>query len=170
MIPNTVETIGFGVLANCRSLSTVILEEGTCIRKICNIEVDWTDPHALVIPKNVDTVQFDFCAGMKVLESVSFEEGSTVKKLDTSAFAGSGLKSFHVPKTVTKFSSECFAYCESLSEVTRLDEENRLTPVIATELLDLSELGEEDDNSENNSDVDDNAAGSQKTSKCCLLL
>lgn len=131
VIPKTLNSLGEGTNGNlaygsstfkdCKSLKTVIFEEG--IKFINNYAFQGcTALTNVVIPASVTelgTGVFHTCTS---LESVTFAEGTKIEKLGNYIFAYSGIRTFEFPKAITEVPAYAFLNCESLTGVTFLGE------------------------------------------------
>jgi hypothetical protein len=49
---------------------------------------------------------------------MTFESGSQLSELAKEAFCKSGVRSIHLPASVTVIGERCFSYCDSLASIT----------------------------------------------------
>jgi hypothetical protein len=126
VIPRTVEIIGSSCFSGCKSLSSVLIESGSLLRRIeseafCNSSLP-----SIVILRTAEIISdsaFSYCERLLI----SIEEGSEHLSVD-----GYFLQSFDrsiliryfgredivfIPRTVEIIGSSCFSSCKSLSSV-----------------------------------------------------
>jgi predicted transcriptional regulator len=126
VIPRTVEIIGSFCFSACKSLSSVLIESGSLLRRIEPSAFSNSSLPSIVIPRTVEIIDgsaFSNCEGLLI----SIEEGSEHLAID-----GYFLQSFDrsiliryfgcedivcIPRTVEIIGSYCFENCSSLSSV-----------------------------------------------------
>jgi hypothetical protein len=122
IIPGSVEFLGEGCFSKCRSLTEVIFEDESNLKRIDDSAFRGSGLKLIRIPKSVEFVGKGCFYKCESLIEVIFEDESNLKRIDDSAFRGSGLKSIRIPKSVEFLGKNCFRWCHSLIEVIFEDE------------------------------------------------
>ena len=126
VFPNSVTEIGAGVLADCKALSCLIVEEG-------NTRYDSRNNCNAIIDKYYDG-SADLVQGCK---NSTIPEGVT--SIKDKAFMGCRLTSIVIPKTVEFVASRAFLYCNELTSIVveegnkRYDSRNNCNGIVETE-------------------------------------
>jgi hypothetical protein len=121
-IPKSVEKIGGYCCWECKSLSEVVFEEGSSLKKIgCGVFRE-SSLKSLWIPKSVEEIGDDCFQECKSLSEVVFEEGSNLKKIGENVFSESGLKHLLLPKSQMDHLSRLLITC--LPQETKIIEVN----------------------------------------------
>lgn len=126
MIPNSVTSIGYGVLAFCKALKKITVEEGNLkfdSRENCNAIIE-TETHTLIagcketiIPTSVTGI--GNCAFEGCYDLTCLEIPNSVTSIGNIAFGYcSSLTDMMIPNSVTSIGNYAFEYCESLTSAT----------------------------------------------------
>lgn len=107
-IPACVETLRKYAFCNCKSLKSVVFEEGSKLKSIENDVFRNCSLTEVTIPANVESLgenAFYYCESLK---NVTFEEGSKLKSLGNYAFFACPLTEITIPAGVEKIGAFAF--------------------------------------------------------------
>ena len=112
--PSKLTSIGNNAFEYCTALTAVELPKN--LKELGNSAFrECTSLKSLWIPKTLESAYEPFI-DCSALETVTFEEGRT--EIPVRLFAGSGLREFTVPESVTSIGSYAFSNCDKLEQVT----------------------------------------------------
>ena len=122
-IPASVETIGDGVFASCKALTTVTFEKGSKLKTIgewfIGTFMNCTSLTSIEIPASVEIIKNETFSGCTALTTVTFEKGSQLKTIASSMFEDcTSLTSIEIPASVETIGNTAFEGCETLTTVT----------------------------------------------------
>lgn len=107
-IPASVEVLGKNAFYNCKSLKSVIFEEGSKLKSIGNDAFRNCPLTEVTIPAGVESLgenAFYYCESLK---SVTFEEGSKLKSIENYTFYFCPLTEITIPASVERIGAFVF--------------------------------------------------------------
>jgi hypothetical protein len=116
-IPQTVDIIGSYCFYCCRSLSSVLIESSSLLRRIESFAFSNSSLRSIIIPRTVEIIDSYCFYCCNFLSSVLIESSSLLRRIESFAFSNSSLTSIIIPRTVEIIGSYCFSGCRSLSSV-----------------------------------------------------
>ena len=111
-LPSTLKAIGYQCFERSGLLSCVIPDG--CLMSY-GVFDECRSLTYVKLPSDMKTIPDGTFAYCKILENIDLPEGFT--HIESSAFAGSGIKEFHFPDCMTVIKSGMFANCDSLKVV-----------------------------------------------------
>jgi hypothetical protein len=118
VIPKSVELIDPYCFSQCRSLSEVLFESGSRLRKIGRNAFARIGIKVISIPSDVEVLGIGCFSQCKCLETVNFAGNSRLSRIDGRAFFMTGIVSIAIPASVQMIGSMCFSRCPALSSIT----------------------------------------------------
>jgi len=116
-IPDSVETIGEGAFAYCKSLSSVNLGENSGLNSIKDGAFLNSSIRSINIPGSVKAIGREAFRNCGNLNSVNFGENSHLNSIGNSVFLGSSIRKITIPDSVQTIGETAFAYCKYLNSV-----------------------------------------------------
>jgi hypothetical protein len=110
IIPRTVDVLGSGCFASCKSLDLVVFEAGSRLRKIESKGFQKTAITEIVIPKCVVLIGVMCFAACQSLTAIAFEAESQLKRVESQAFAGTAIPSVILSETIQSLSADAFEW------------------------------------------------------------
>jgi hypothetical protein len=109
-----VEIIGSSCFDCCQSLSSVLIESGSLLRRIESHAFSFSSLPSIVIPRRVEIIGSSCFSHCESLSSVSIESYSLLRRIESGAFFNSSLSSIVIPRTVEIVHGSAFSNCERL--------------------------------------------------------
>lgn len=115
IIPGTVEKISDGAFADCKSLSSIKMKDGT--RHVGNNAFKGcVSLPSISLPSTLESIGSSAFAGCKLLEAIEIPIGVTAINERTFR-ACARLKSVHIPKSVKSIGTDAFIHCHNLVSI-----------------------------------------------------
>ena len=128
VIPASVRSIGTGAFYSCKSLSTVELQEGSCLENIANIAFAESALTSIALPASVTAIGEMAFSDTPDLEEVTFGDGAQLTTIRNATFQGSGLVRLELPPSVETIEPFAFFQCDNLQEIV-FPEDSALTTI-----------------------------------------